>query len=39
MRTGNRWQKEIGFLVELGDGEPMTQLPDGCNAYFIPEKD
>ena len=30
--------KEIGFLVELGDGEPMTQLPDGYNAYFIPEK-
>lgn len=31
--------KEIGFLVELGDGEPMTKLPDGYNAYFIPEKD
>jgi len=31
--------KEIGFLVELGDGEPMTKLPDGYNAYFVPEKD
>lgn len=31
--------KEIGFLVELGDGEPMTQLPDGYNAYFIPPKE
>lgn len=31
--------KELGFLVELGDGEPMTKLPDGYNAYFIPEKE
>lgn len=31
--------KEIGFLVELGDGEPMTKLPDGYDAYFIPPKD
>lgn len=31
--------KEIGFLVELGDGEPMTQLPEGYNAYYIPARD
>ena len=30
--------KEIGFLVELGDGVPMTKLPEGYDAYFIPEK-
>lgn len=29
----------LGFLVELGDGVPMTQLPEGYDAYFIPEKD
>lgn len=31
--------KEIGFLAEIGDGEPMTQLPDGYNAYYIPPKE
>ena len=30
---------DLGFLVELGDGAPMTKLPDGYDAYFIPPKD
>ena len=30
--------ESIGFLVELGDGVPMTRLPDGYNAYNIPDE-
>jgi hypothetical protein len=29
-------ERELGFLVELGDGAPMTKLPDGYDPYFIP---
>lgn len=29
-------EKELGFLVELGDGVPMTKLPNGYDPYFIP---
>lgn len=29
-------EKELGFLVELGDGIPMTKLPDGYDPYMLP---